>query len=205
MLDRILAWLPLITLLTMLLAARLRAFLMQRRGQRVIVVDWDRPLRDLLYDTLVIAVALLWIYLLVAEAWPFSLSWLPGWLSKKIFDAAPLKFIGAALVLAAPVLFAAALRSLGKSWRMGIDRQQPGPLVASGLYAWSRNPIYSAFFLVIVGAILIHGRVIVLLFGAALMLLIHGVALREERFLAERFGETFQTYRRQVGRYSPWV
>ena len=35
------------------------------------------------------------------------------------------------------------------------------------------------------------------------MLLIHGVALREERFLAERFGEAFQTYRRQVGRYSP--
>jgi protein-S-isoprenylcysteine O-methyltransferase Ste14 len=37
------------------------------------------------------------------------------------------------------------------------------------------------------------------------MLLIHGVALREERFLAERFGDDFQAYRQRVGRYSPWL
>jgi protein-S-isoprenylcysteine O-methyltransferase Ste14 len=204
-LDRILAWLPLITLLAMMFAAKVRAAIMQRRGLRVIIVDWDRPLRELLNDTLVIALASFWIYLLFAEAWPLSLNWLPDWLTKRIVDATPLKIIGAMLVLAAPLLFAAALRALGESWRMGIDRDQPGPLVAGGLYSWSRNPIYAAFFLLIVGACLIHGRIIVLLVGAALMLLIHGVALREERFLVERFGEDFRSYCQLVGRYSPWL
>src|SRR5687768_13786794 len=193
-LTAVLRWLPLVTLLAMMFAAKVRAAIMQRRGLRVIVVDWDRPRRDLLYDTLVIAVALFWIYLLLAEAWPFSLSWLPDWLTSRLVDTTPVKTLGAVLVLAAPLLLAAALRALGESWRMGIDREQPGPLVASGLYAWSRNPIYAAFFLVIIGACLIHGRVIVLLVGAALMLLIHGVALREERFLAERFGDDFHSY-----------
>jgi protein-S-isoprenylcysteine O-methyltransferase Ste14 len=204
-LTAVLRWLPLVTLLAMMFAAKVRAAIMQRRGLRVIVVDWDRPRRDLLYDTLVIAVALFWIYLLLAEAWPLSLGWLPDCLTRKIVDATLSKIVGAVLVLAAPLLFAAALQSLGESWRMGIDREQPGPLVASGLYAWSRNPIYAAFFLVIVGAWLIHGRVVVVLFGAALMLLIHGVALREELFLAELLGDFFQAYRQRVGRYSPWL
>src|SRR5688572_31430386 len=100
---------------------------MQRRGLRVILVDWDRPRRDLLYDTLIIALALFWIYLLLADAVPLSLGWLPDWLTKKIVDAAWLKIIGAVLVLIAPLLFVAALRALGESWRMGIDREQPGP------------------------------------------------------------------------------
>jgi protein-S-isoprenylcysteine O-methyltransferase Ste14 len=200
-LERIIAWLPLAVLATMLLAAKLRALLMQRRGTRVIVVDWDRPVRDLVYDTLIVVVAIIWICLLVAEAVPLLLAWLPDWLTRKVVDAMPAKIVGVMLLLAAPVLFAAALRSLGTSWRMGIDRQQPGPLVAAGLYAWSRNPIYTAFFLVIVGAMLIHGRVTVLLLGVALILLIHGVVLREERFLTERYTVDFRDYRQRVRRY----
>jgi protein-S-isoprenylcysteine O-methyltransferase Ste14 len=203
-LTAVLRWLPLVTLLAMMFAAKVRAAIMQRRGLRVIVVDWDRPRRDLLYDTLVIAVALFWIYLLLAMAWPLSLGWLPDW-TKRLVDGTSVKIVGVVLVLAAPLLFAAALRSLGESWRMGIDREQPGPLVASGLYAWSRNPIYAAFFLLIIGTCLIHGRVIVLLTGATLILLIHGVSLREERFLADRFGDEFRDYCQRVGRYSPWL
>ena len=55
----------------------------------------------------------------------------------------------------------------------------------------------------IVGTLLIHGRVIFFLLGAAFMLLIHGIVLREERFLAERFGDDFRAYCRRVGRYLP--
>jgi protein-S-isoprenylcysteine O-methyltransferase Ste14 len=162
-------------------------------------------LRQIIYDTVIIVVALFWVYLLVAEAWPLPLGWLPAWLVMKteIIGAQPVKLLGAALVVAAPVLFAAALRSLGISWRMGIDRLEPGPLVGAGVYAWSRNPIYTAFFLLIIGSCLIHCRVIVVVVGAALVLLIHGIALREEQFLAERFGDDFRVYCRRVGRYLP--
>jgi protein-S-isoprenylcysteine O-methyltransferase Ste14 len=201
LLDRILDWLPLVVLIATLSAAKLRARVMQRRGQRVIIVDWNRPLKEMLYDVLVIVAFLCWLYFLVAEAWPLSLAFLPGWLTKNLIEALPVRLIGAAILLAAPTLFAASLISFANSWRIGIDREQPPPLVTSGIFRCTRNPIYTAFDLIIIGAFLVHGRVIFLLLGVVLVLLIHGVVLREERFLEDQFGDSFREYRQQVRRY----
>lgn len=202
--DRILAWLPPLMMAAMMVAAKLRAAAMHRRGLRVVVVDWRRPRRDLLYDTLIIVVFSFWFYLLLAEAWPLSLAWLPDWLNTKLFDAMPIKIVGAMLIVTAPMLFAVAVRSMDTSWRIGIDRDQPAPLVTTGLFNWTRNPIYTAFYLIIVGAFLIHGRVIFLLMAVALIALVHGITRREERFLDRRFGDVFRDYCTRVGRYSPW-
>jgi protein-S-isoprenylcysteine O-methyltransferase Ste14 len=199
--NRILDWLPLVVLIVTLSAAKVRAWVMQRRGQRVVIIDWKRPLSEMLYDTLMIAVALCWIYLLVAEAWPFTLAWLPAWLTRSLIDYLPVRLVAAAILLAAPLLFAMALLSFQNSWRIGIDREQPPPLVTSGVFAWTRNPIYTAFDLIIIGAFLIHGRVIFLLFGIVLVLLVHGVVVREERFLEQQFGDVFRDYRQRVRRY----
>src|SRR5262245_48567259 len=118
LLDRVLDWLPLVVLAATLSTAKVRAWLLKRRGVRVVIVDWRRPPGELLYDTLIIAVSLCWIYLLLAEAWPLSLAWLPDWLTRKIIDALPLRLIGAAMLLTAPILFGASLRSFATSWRI---------------------------------------------------------------------------------------
>ena len=204
-LDRLLLWLPLAVLGALLVIARLRALAMRRRGLRVMVDDHERPLADRIYDALLVAVFLFWVVLLLAEAVPLSLDWLPDWLAMRLVDVLALKLFGAALLIAAPVLFAAALRGMDASWRMGIDRQSPGPLVTTGLFARSRNPIYTAFDLIFLGAFLLHGRVIFLLLAVALALLLHGIIRREERFLAAHFGDEFGAYCNRAGRYSPWA
>jgi protein-S-isoprenylcysteine O-methyltransferase Ste14 len=205
MLNRVVAWLPLAVLAAMLVVSRVRALALRRRGIRVIVVDGNRPLREVIHDALLVAVFVFWSYLLVAEAWPLSLAWLPDGLSTKLIAARPLKIVGAALLIAAPLLFAAAVTSLGVSWRMGVDRQAPGPLVTTGLFAWARNPIYVAFDVLYLAAFLCHGRVIYLLLAVAMWVLLDGVIRREERFLADRFGDEFRVYCQRVGRYSPWL
>jgi protein-S-isoprenylcysteine O-methyltransferase Ste14 len=113
--------------------------------------------------------------------------------------------VGAALIVAAPVLYVAALRAMGMSWRIGIDQEKPGPLVTTGLFAWTRNPIYTAMDFLIIGSFLIHGRMIYLIAGAAMLLLVHGIIRREERFLAGRYNDAYSAYCARVGRYSPWV
>lgn len=202
--ERILAWLPLVLLLAIMLAGRLWMLVMRRRGVRAIIVDFRRPMGERVYDTLMICVTMFWIYLLVAGAWRLSLDWLPGSLTATVMNSRAVKLVGAALIVAAPVLYVAALRSMGESWRIGIDQEKPGPLVTTGLFAWSRNPIYTAMDLLIIGSFLIHGRVIYLIVGAAMLLLVHGIIRREERFLAGRYGDAYRTYCTRVGRYAPW-
>jgi protein-S-isoprenylcysteine O-methyltransferase Ste14 len=194
-----------VTLSAVMIAAKLRAAVLRRRGLRVVVVDWHRPWPDVLSDSLLIVVFLFWFYLLLAEPCSFSLDWLPDWLTAKLVDSMALRMLGAVLVVLAPLLYAAAVITMDASWRLGIDRKRPGPLVTTGLFAWSRNPIYVAFDTIILGAFLIHGRTIFLLVAIAMIALVHVVILREERFLTEHFGEVFRTYRTRVGRYSPWI
>ncbi|HEY3394573.1 MAG TPA: isoprenylcysteine carboxylmethyltransferase family protein [Lacipirellulaceae bacterium] len=202
-LNVVLRWLPLVVLGAMLIISRLQVRAMRRRGLRVMVVDRERPARQMIYDSLIVAVFLFWFYLLVAEALSLPLAWLPDWFASRPLDALPLKIAGAILLVAVPLAFAAAIRAMDASWRMGIDRNEPGPLVTTGLFAYSRNPIYMAFDMMFVAAFLIHGRIIFLIVAAAFILLLHGVILREERFLAGRFGDEFRDYCNRVGRYSP--
>ena len=76
-------------------------------------------------------------------------------------------------------------------------------LVVGGLYRYVRNPMYLAVAATIVGQALILGRTGLLayaaLFGAAVAAFVHGY---EEPTLAERYGERYEAYRREV---PPWL
>jgi protein-S-isoprenylcysteine O-methyltransferase Ste14 len=198
-----LRWLPLVVLGAMLVISRLRVLALRRRGQRVMVDDRDRPLGERLYDVAIVGVFLFWLYLLLAEAIRLPLDWLADWLAARLPDALPRKIAGAILAIAVPIIFAAAIRAMDASWRMGIDRNKPGVLVTTGLFAYSRNPIYVAFDMMFIATFLVHGRIIFLVLAATLILLLHGIILREERFLIEHFGDDFRAYCSRVGRYSP--
>jgi len=199
--ERILRWLPIAALIAILITARVRAWMLNRRGQRVVVIDWHRPAREVIYDTLVLVAFLIWLYFLVAQVWPRLWTGVPAWLTKTLVEVPAFRYVGAAMAISGPMLFAASLRSFANSWRIGIDRAQPPPLVTAGVFSWTRNPIYTAFDLIIIGALLIHGRVIFLLLGAVLVLMVHGVVLREERFLDVQFGDAFRDYCGRVRRY----
>jgi protein-S-isoprenylcysteine O-methyltransferase Ste14 len=118
-----------------------------------------------------------------------------------LVEGLAVKIVGAAMVLAGLLIYAAAVRRLADSWRLGIDRTAPGALVTSGTYSWSRNPIYLALDLQVVGAFFVLGTLIALLAALAAVALLHDQVRREERFLAGRYGDAYRRYRRRVGRY----
>jgi protein-S-isoprenylcysteine O-methyltransferase Ste14 len=75
-------------------------------------------------------------------------------------------------------------------------------IVTAGPYRWSRNPIYVAF----LGVQLAYGCARgdawpMLLLPLTIGLLTWGVIAREERYLAERFGAPYETYRARVRRW----
>jgi len=178
-----------------------RALALRARGIRVFVVDRRRTLPHMLGDLLTTVCLLLWWYELLAHACPLPTSLAPPALDVVVVDAVGLKAAGAALMAAGLVVYGLAVQAMGDSWRIGIDRAAPGALVTSGIFAWTRNPVYVSFFLLILGTFAVQGRLVYVVLALGLAVGIHGTVRREERFLGETFGDAYRDYCRAVGRY----
>jgi protein-S-isoprenylcysteine O-methyltransferase Ste14 len=95
-------------------------------------------------------------------------------------------------------VIASSLKAAGST-----DLAKPEGLVTSGPYAVSRNPMYVGWNLLQLGIGLAGGSgwvvAMVPVVGAAL----HRDVVREERRLAEKFGDEYERYAAKVGRYVP--
>ncbi|MDO5690084.1 MAG: isoprenylcysteine carboxylmethyltransferase family protein [Tissierellia bacterium] len=80
-----------------------------------------------------------------------------------------------------------------------------GKLVTTGVYSIVRNPIYSAFLLIFTGVLLtVHNLyllILPLIFYLSLTIL---MKYTEERWLLEKFGDSYTAYCLRVNRIIPW-
>ena len=80
----------------------------------------------------------------------------------------------------------------------------PKRLVVRGLYRYIRNPMYVGVLLVTFGQAAFFESRAILFYGLGVFLMFHLVVLVvEEPILASRFGESYEAYRRAVGRWIP--
>jgi protein-S-isoprenylcysteine O-methyltransferase Ste14 len=113
------------------------------------------------------------------------------------------RWAGVALTLLGLVVTWIAQGQMGKSWRFGPDRDAPPPLVTSGIFGVTRNPIYLSMMLASTGMFLLLPDAVSLALWA-LSLASLGVLVRlEEDFLKGVHGEAYGDYLRRVGRFLP--
>lgn len=146
-------------------------------------------------DFLIPPFALLLFYVVVASAFG-----LPR-VGAELFHSEAIGWVGVAVCALGIALFIGALVSFGKSFRVGIDEDHPGELVTSGAFAISRNPIYTAFGLVLAGLFLITANWVLLIYLAAGIALFHRQVLLEEQSLQKIYGDAYAQYRKRVRRY----
>ena len=78
-------------------------------------------------------------------------------------------------------------------------------LETGGVYAIVRNPIYSAFLFICIGALLFCRNWYVLILSPLFWVyLTVFMKLTEEKWLSERFGEEYKAYSKRVNRFIPW-
>ena len=140
--------------------------------------------------------ALFYFYLVFAAAFDF-----PTVSRQELFHSKTVSWAGVLLCLAGLLLMLLSLVSFGKSFRVGIDTDNPDKLVTSGIFTFSRNPIYVAFWFVLLGQFLLFSNWILLIYIFAATWLFHRQVLREEEYLRSRYGQQYAEYCDQVRRY----
>jgi protein-S-isoprenylcysteine O-methyltransferase Ste14 len=83
----------------------------------------------------------------------------------------------------------------------GVDLERPNQLVASGPYAYGRNPMYVAWTAGYMGVALVAGTTWPLLLLPVVLVVTQVMVLREERSLERRFGDAYRSYKASVRRY----
>lgn len=112
----------------------------------------------------------------------------------------PLAAVGAALILLGAWMWYSAVFCTKVD-----DYIKGNTLATTGVYAWVRNPIYSAFLLACTGALLLANNLWLLIlpvvdWGFLTVLMKH----TEEKWLARLHGGKYADYCRRVNRCIPW-
>ena len=122
---------------------------------------------------------------------------LPGWTTA----------IGIPLLIAGVVLTTICLAKfalIGKGTFVHFD--PPKEFIASGVYRFSRNPMYLGVLLIFIASGLIYHSVSLLILSLLLFSLAHLVVVFfEEPALRNKFGESYTAYEDAVGRWLPKV
>lgn len=180
--------LTIILLLGMVIA---RSLLMSRQGIKAIHFgNLDRK------DFLIPPFAFFYFYTVFAAAfhWP-SVS------RQQFFHSEIIAWLGVGLCLMGLLILLWSLISFGRSFRVGIDVDKPDKLITSGIFAYSRNPIYVAFWIILLGQFLIFPNWILLVYLGAASWLLHRQVLREEEYLSQHYGSEYSDYMSRVRRY----
>ncbi|MDX9865642.1 MAG: isoprenylcysteine carboxylmethyltransferase family protein [Anaerolineaceae bacterium] len=184
-------YLAVLTIVLMIAMVMARVAIMKKRGiETVHFGKLDKT------DFLIPPFAIFYFYLVFAAAFH-----LPAPSTQEFFPFELIAWIGVALCLAGLLILLWSLVSFGQSFRIGIDTTRPDQLITSGIFACSRNPIYTAFAMILLGQFLIFSNWILLVYAFAAFWLFHRQVLREEDFLKEHYGEAFTAYCQNVRRY----
>jgi len=110
--------------------------------------------------------------------------------------------LGAGLLAAGNLLTLVAVRALKTHVRFH-PFGETTRLYTSGIYAHLRNPITAGLGLIFIGFVLCVPSAAMLAATAAFWLNAEFRIRMEEKYLAQAFGDAYQQYRRQVGKYFP--
>ena len=125
----------------------------------------------------------------------------PAVSTQAFFHSEVISWVGVVLCLGGLILLLLSLVSFGNSFRVGIDVDHADKLVTTGVFAFSRDPIYVAFGFVLLGQFLVFPNWILLVYLAAGIGLFHRQVLREEGFLRQQYDQEYAEYSNRVRRY----
>ena len=147
---------------------------------------------------------------IVLQGFGFACSWGPQRRTFGPFTPGPpalgliLAGLAASLAVGSTWLTLLAVRVLGREWSFQARLVEGHRLVTEGPYGLVRHPLYASLIFVSFGWGLIRQSWPALAAALALAVFFNAKALREERWLREKFPE-YAAYEQRVRRFVPWI
>ena len=176
-----------------------RTIILYRRGIKVWVVGTSsKKVFEKILENILMPVLILWSIFVVLTALNVAM---PDIISKIIINIFWLKYVGMLFCYIGLIIFLTALISFGKSWRIGIDEKNSNDLITTGIFKYSRNPIFLFMDLYFMGIMLIYPNIVFIVVTICVIIGIHLQIIREEKFLLSKFGGEYIKYKKQTRRY----
>jgi protein-S-isoprenylcysteine O-methyltransferase Ste14 len=113
-------------------------------------------------------------------------------------------WIGAAVALAALIMFHLTHRALGRNWSVSLEVRESHKLITEGVYGRVRHPMYTAFWLWAVAQALLLPNWVAGLSGLVGFGTLYFLRVgQEERLMIEAFGDTYRAYMERTARLIP--
>ncbi|MBM3093412.1 isoprenylcysteine carboxylmethyltransferase family protein [Ensifer sp. T173] len=144
-------------------------------------------------------VAALVVHLLAIAAFPDAVGATLGRIP--MLDKPLLHAVGLVLMTLGGGLTMLSQWAMRHSWKIGIPEEQDAPLVTSGLYAFSRNPIYVGMVTALTGTVLAVPNVASVALTLSAWISISYQIHMEETYLSRAFGEAYGAYCKRVRRW----
>jgi protein-S-isoprenylcysteine O-methyltransferase Ste14 len=114
----------------------------------------------------------------------------------------PARWLGAIVFVLALALFAWAIVTVTRAGSNVPTNRPTTSIVESGPYRFTRNPIYLAMVLGLIGLAIAFDNLWLLMMLVPFVLVIrYGVVAREEAYLERKFGDVYRGYRSRVRRW----
>lgn len=130
------------------------------------------------------------------------LAYVVNWFIPLQFEAPWLKYLGLGLAAIGFLLPFIAIREFIKAKTTVDPHGSVTNIISSGIYRFTRNPIYVGFVLMLIGFLLYSNTLWGLILAPVLILSFNKLVIeKEEAYLEKKFGEAYTNYKSRVRRW----
>jgi len=169
----------------------------KRIGKNPLVLPKDDSAYGLIGFYFKLTLVLMFVYVLLFAFFPPLYD---KFLPITQLDTLTIKYIGLGLLAFALIWTIIAQGHMKNSWRIGIDTETKTELITTGLFQFSRNPIFFGMVISLVGLFLTTPNALTGLFLILGYILIQIQIRLEEEFLTNQHGQNYLNYKQKVKR-----
>ena len=192
---------PLASFLILIFLILGRVVFLKRKGVKVSSGSVKKIKTTVFLYPVFLLILLFWIWEMMKPAFQINFSILPEKLTKPLFESVFIQIAGTILTGIALVLLTLTLIHFKNSLRFGMDKENRGKLITTGVFSLSRNPFFLSLDLYFLGIAVLLSNLYFIGFAVFALVGIHFFILKEEKFLLEFYGEEYEKYTQKVRRY----